>query len=211
MRFAASSMCNKLCFIRLLSAGVAAECCSSSGAEGHIAPPLLLTFLLTILLTPLAVLPPLPPFCLPAHSAQWLTPCDRAPAGEEVYSFRQVTEYPSFTPQTLAAINIALKSWAVWQKKQSLQKPAKYAAVHEARSAEDRRTAAELAARLTKLRTEHADSAAQVASEVSQPSGGSGNQKGTEAVEHVVKEKRSWSAKVSDAPMCEKMRPQYYT
>ena len=126
--------------------------------------------------------------------------CYRASAGEEVYSFRQVTEFPSFTPQTLAAINTALKAWAVWQKKQSLQKPAKYAAVHESRTAEDRRTAAELAARLTKLRTEHADSAAQVASEVSQPSGGSVEQTGPEAVERMVKEKKPWPAKVCDMP-----------
>lgn len=127
----------------------------------------------------------------------------RAPAGEEVYSFRQVTEYPGFTPQTLAAINTAIKAWAVWQKKQSLQKPAKYAAVHESRTAEDRRTAAELAARLTKLRNEHADSAAQVASEVSQPSGGDGDQIGPETAEHVVKEKKPWPAKVCDQPICD--------
>ena len=121
--------------------------------------------------------------------------------------FRQVTEYPSFSSQTLAAINTALKAWAVWQKKQSLQKPAKYAAVHESRTAEDRRTAAELAARLTKLRNEHADSAAQVASEVSQPSDGGRDETGPEAVERVVKEKKPWPAKVGDVPTCENMCP----
>lgn len=124
-----------------------------------------------------------------------------------MYSFRQVTEYPSFSSQALAAINTALKAWAVWQKKQSLQKPAKYAAVHESRTAEDRRTAAELAARLTKLRNEHADSAAQVAAEVSQPSGGDGSHTEPEAVELVVKDKKPWPAKVCDVPMCENMCP----
>ena len=118
-----------------------------------------------------------------------------------MYSFRQVTEYPSFTPPTLTAINTALKAWAVWQKKQSLQKPAKYAAVHESRTAEDRRTAAELAARLAKLRNEHADTAAQVASEISQPSGGNDNQISPDAVEHIVKEKKPWPAKVWDPPI----------
>lgn len=81
------------------------------------------------------------------------------------------------------------------QKKQSLIPPAKYAAVHESRTAEDRRTAAELTARLTKLRNEHKDSAAHVASEVSQPAAQVENQAEAETAEH-KKERRPWPVKV---------------
>ena len=93
------------------------------------------------------------------------------------------------------------------QKKQSLHQPAKYAAVHEARTAEDRRTAAELTARLTKLRNDHKDSAAHVASELSQPPPSDDKQIEAGAVERVPKEKKPWPAKVCDVPISEGIRP----
>ncbi|KAL3155549.1 Sperm-associated antigen 17 [Trebouxia sp. C0009 RCD-2024] len=120
----------------------------------------------------------------------------RAASKEEVWRLRQVTQYPAFTPPTLAAINSALRAWTIWQKKQSQQQPARYAAVHEARSAEDRRTAAELTARLTKLRNDHKDSAAHVASELSQPPPNNDKPIEAGAVEPVPKEKKPWPAKV---------------
>ena len=82
------------------------------------------------------------------------------------------------------------------QKKQSQVQPAKYAAVHEARTADDRRTAAELSARLLKLRNEHKDSAAHVAAELTQAPVSSGNESAEAAVEQVAKEKKPWPAKV---------------
>lgn len=95
----------------------------------------------------------------------------------------------------------------VWlQKKQSLQQPARYAAVHEARSAEDRRTAAELTARLAKLRNDHKDSAAHVASELSQPPPSNDKRIEAGAVERVPKEKKPWPVKVCDVPTCEGKR-----
>ena len=89
------------------------------------------------------------------------------------------------------------------QKKQSLQKATgKYAAVHESRTAEDRRTAAELSARLAKLRSEHTDSAAQVASELNQPSVSNDDQIDAGVVERVLKEKEPWPAKVYSCCRC---------
>ena len=41
--------------------------------------------------------------------------CYRAAAEEEVYSLRQVTQYPGFSPHALAAINTALAAWKIWQ------------------------------------------------------------------------------------------------
>ena len=72
--------------------------------------------------------------------------------------------------------------------------PAKYAAVHESRTAEDRRTAAELTARLTKLRNEHKDSAARVASEVSQPAVANVEETTPQSS---PKQKQPWPVKVS--------------
>jgi len=34
---------------------------------------------------------------------------------EEVYSFRQITQYAAFTPENMAAINNALKALGIWQ------------------------------------------------------------------------------------------------
>lgn len=97
------------------------------------------------------------------------------------------------------------------QKKQSQQQPARYAAVHEARSAEDRRTAAELTARLTKLRNDHKDSAAHVASELSQPPPNNDKPIEAGAVEPVPKEKKPWPAKVCDVLTCDGERPDHST
>ena len=83
----------------------------------------------------------------------------------------------------------------ILQKKQSLIPPAKYAAVHESRTAEDRRTAAELTARLAKLRNEHKDSAAHVASEISQPVVSIEDQAESGTVK-LIKERRPWPDKV---------------
>ena len=69
--------------------------------------------------------------------------------------------------------------------------------MHESRTAEDRRTAAELAARLTKLRTEHKDSAAHAASQLDQPADSTDTQTGPP--ERFVKEKKPWPAKVHAA------------
>ena len=75
---------------------------------------------------------------------------------------------------------------------------AKYAAVHESRTADDRRTAAELSARLLKLRNEHQDSAAHVAADLTQGpvSNDEQNTEEQEALEQKGKEKRPWPAKV---------------
>ncbi|DBB00331.1 TPA: Sperm-associated antigen 17 [Trebouxia sp. C0004] len=118
-----------------------------------------------------------------------------APA-EEVYSFRQITQYAAFTPDTLSSIASALKAFGIWQKKQSQVQHAKYAAVHESRTAEDRRTAAELSARLLKLRNEHKDSAAHVASELNQGPVSSGEQRLEGAPEPKAKQKEPWPVKV---------------
>ncbi len=83
------------------------------------------------------------------------------------------------------------------QKKQSQVQHAKYAAVHESRSAEDRRTAAELSARLLKLRNEHKDTAAHVASELNQGPVSSGEPRLEGAVEPRAKQKEPWPVKVS--------------
>ena len=40
--------------------------------------------------------------------------CRPAPI-EEVYSFRQVTQFAAFTPETLTHINASLKTFATWQ------------------------------------------------------------------------------------------------
>lgn len=40
--------------------------------------------------------------------------CRAAPA-EEVYSFRQITQYAAFTPDTLSSIASALKAFGIWQ------------------------------------------------------------------------------------------------
>ena len=79
------------------------------------------------------------------------------------------------------------------QKKQSQVQQAKYAAVHETRSHEDRRTAAELSARLQKLRTEHQDTAAQAAADLTQRSVSSSAQ---QAPLLPAKEKKPWPVKV---------------
>ena len=34
---------------------------------------------------------------------------------EEVYRFRQVTQFAAFTPETLTHINAALKTFSIWQ------------------------------------------------------------------------------------------------
>ena len=39
----------------------------------------------------------------------------RAAPGEEVYSFRQMTQYAAFTPDTLSSIASALKAFGIWQ------------------------------------------------------------------------------------------------
>ena len=39
----------------------------------------------------------------------------RAAPDEEVYSFRQITQYAAFTPDTLANIASALKAFGIWQ------------------------------------------------------------------------------------------------
>ncbi len=39
----------------------------------------------------------------------------RAAPGEEVYSFRQITQYAAFTPDTLSSIASALKAFGIWQ------------------------------------------------------------------------------------------------
>ena len=39
--------------------------------------------------------------------------CRAAPA-EEVYSFRQITQYAAFTPDTLSSIASALKAFGIW-------------------------------------------------------------------------------------------------
>ena len=83
------------------------------------------------------------------------------------------------------------------QKKQSQVQHAKYAAVHESRTAEDRRTAAELSARLLKLRNEHKDTAAHVASELSQGPVSSTEPSLEGAAEQKVKQKEPWPVKVS--------------
>ena len=80
------------------------------------------------------------------------------------------------------------------QKKQSQVQQAKYAAVHETRSHEDRRTAAELSARLQKLRTEHRDTAAQAAADLTE---GSVNSSAQQAPVSPVKEKKAWPVKVA--------------
>jgi len=82
------------------------------------------------------------------------------------------------------------------QKKQSQVQHAKYAAVHESRTAEDRRTAAELSARLLKLRNEHKDTAAHVASDLNQGPVSSG-EPGEGAAEPRAKQKSPWPVKVS--------------
>ncbi len=83
------------------------------------------------------------------------------------------------------------------QKKQSQVQHAKYAAVHESRTAEDRRTAAELSARLLKLRNEHKDTAAHVASDLNQGPVSSGQQSLEGAAEPSAKQKEPWPVKVS--------------
>lgn len=83
------------------------------------------------------------------------------------------------------------------QKKQSQVQHAKYAAVHESRTAEDRRTAAELSARLLKMRNEHKDIAAHVASELNQGPVSSGEQNSDGAAEQRAKQKEPWPVKVS--------------
>lgn len=97
------------------------------------------------------------------------------------------------------------------QKKQSLHQPAKYAAVHEARTAEDRRTAAELTARLTKLRNDHRDSAAHVASGLSQPQVSNDKEIEVGFVERVPKEKKPWPTKVCGLPISESICPTHRT
>ncbi len=89
------------------------------------------------------------------------------------------------------------------QKKQAQIQHAKYAAVHESRTADDRRTAAELSARLLKLRNEHKDSAAHVAAELTQGpvSSEEQNAEGQGTVEVKGKEKKPWPAKVA-SPNC---------
>ena len=57
--------------------------------------------------------------CLTSHL---LLGCRAGPV-QEVYSFRQVTQYPAFTPETMAAITAALKTWAVWQVSTLFQAP----------------------------------------------------------------------------------------
>ena len=83
------------------------------------------------------------------------------------------------------------------QKKQSQVQHAKYAAVHESRTAEDRRTAAELSARLLKLRNEHKETAAHVASELNQGPVSSGEPSLEGAAEPMGKQKEPWHVKVS--------------
>ncbi len=83
------------------------------------------------------------------------------------------------------------------QKKQSQVQHAKYAAVHESRTAEDRRTAAELSARLLKLRNEHKDTAAHVASELNQGPVSSGEPSLEGSAEPMAKQKEPWPVKVS--------------
>ena len=79
------------------------------------------------------------------------------------------------------------------QKKQAQVQQAKYAAVHESRGHDDRRTAAELSARLQKLRTEHQDTAAQAASQLT--TGPVSIDEGQEPLAP-IKEKKPWPAKV---------------
>ncbi|KAL0038853.1 hypothetical protein WJX79_010718 [Trebouxia sp. C0005] len=157
--------------------------------------------------TPPGALPALHPpskVALPAKQQKLVMPrvaafhatTPRAAPAEEVYSFRQITQYAAFTPDTLSSIASALKAFGIWQKKQSQVQHAKYAAVHESRTAEDRRTAAELSARLLKLRNEHKDTAAHVASELNQGPVSSGQQSSETAAEQGAKQKEPWPIKV---------------
>ncbi|DBA96914.1 hypothetical protein WJX82_005465 [Trebouxia sp. C0006] len=156
--------------------------------------------------TPPGALPALHPpskVALPAKQQKLVMPrvatfhatTPRAAPGEEVYSFRQITQYAAFTPDTLSSIASALKAFGIWQKKQSQVQHAKYAAVHESRTAEDRRTAAELSARLLKLRNEHKDTAAHVASDLNQGPVSSGQQSLEGAAEPSAKQKEPWPVK----------------
>ena len=79
------------------------------------------------------------------------------------------------------------------QKKQAQVQQAKYAAVHESRGHDDRRTAAELSARLQKLRTEHQDTTAQAAAQLT--SGPVSVDEGQKPLAP-IKEKKPWPAKV---------------